>query len=43
MGINFIHKLDFLVSYNQFFTDTYQPDTIGNEFKATELILYNLI
>ena len=42
-GIDFINKSDFLVLYNQACTETYLPDTIHNEFKATELVLYDPI
>ena len=41
--INFIDKSDFLISYNQTCTETYLSDTIHNEFKVTELILYDSI
>ena len=41
--IDFIDKSDFLILYNQACTETYLPDTIHNEFKVTELVLYNPI
>ena len=42
-NIDFIDKLDFLVSYNQIYIETYLPDTIRNRFKATGLIPYDFI
>ena len=42
-GIDFIDKPDFLISYHQARTETYQPDTIRNGFKATGLVPYDPI
>lgn len=42
-SINFIDKLNFLVFYNQACTEIYQLETFCNGFKATKLVLYNLI
>ena len=42
-SIDFIDKLDFLVSYNQTRTETYLPDIIRNKFKATGLVPYDPI
>ena len=41
--INFIDKPDFLILYNQAYTETYLSNTIQNGFKATELVLYDSI
>ena len=43
LGIDFIDKLDFLISYNQTRTETYLPDIIRNRFKAIRLIPYDPI
>ena len=42
-NIDFIDKSDFLVSYNQARTETYQSDTIRNGFKAIGLVPYDPI
>ena len=42
-GIDFIDKLDFLISYNQARTETYLLDIIRNGFKIIRLIPYDLI
>ena len=43
LGINYIDKSDFLISYNQARTEAYKEDTIRNRFKATGLVPYDPI
>ena len=43
LGIDYIDKPDFLVSYNQARIETYKEETIRNGFKATGLVPYDLI
>ena len=42
-SIDFIDKLNFLISYNQARTETYLPDIIRNGFKAIRLVPYDPI
>ena len=43
VGIDYIDKSDFLISYNQARTETYKEETIRNAFKASGLVLYDPI
>ena len=43
VGIDYINKSDFLISYNQARTETYKEETIRNAFKASGLVPYDPI